>query len=86
MTAAASKYIATAPSGLRNAVGNAPGAAVATNAVEPSDAGAHRNQREHVEIAGHQRLPALLRRTASLPPSLEPRKQLNAFMASNLSA
>ena len=58
MTAAASKYTATAPCMSRNAGRKPLRRQRADHAVEPGHAGAHRDQREHVEIARHDRMPA----------------------------
>ena len=58
MTAAASKYTATAPCMSRKRGRKQLRRQRADHAVEPGHAGAHRDQREHVEISGEQRMPA----------------------------
>ena len=58
MTAAASKYTATAPCMSRKRGRKQLRRQRADHAVEPGHAGAHRDQREHVEISRHQRTPA----------------------------
>ena len=57
ITAAGSKYTSTAPSS-RNPSGKIPGHSVATTLNSPGHTGAHRDQREHVQVPGPHRVPA----------------------------
>ena len=66
MTAAGSKYTSTAPSS-RKPSGKIPGHERGHHAEHPGHPGAHRDQREHVQVPGPHRVPARGRRTATRP-------------------
>ena len=67
ITAAASKYTATAPCMSRKRRREQLRRQRCHHAVEIGDAGAHRDQREHVEIAREQRFPAALEERRTRP-------------------
>ena len=75
MTAAASKYTATAPSHVAERRRKPLRRQRADHAVEPGHAGAHRDQREHVEVPRQDRPPAARKERRARPQHHRRRKR-----------